>query len=116
VGRARIAETADVLARIICRCRLQAVESDERDLVARCLAGDQRAAAELVERYARMIGTVIWRTTGSQDDVADLTQETFLRVFRALPYFDARARLTTWIYTIAHRVTIDYARRSGRGR
>jgi RNA polymerase sigma-70 factor (ECF subfamily) len=107
------AETAAVLARIICRCRLRAVESDERDLVARCLTGDQRAAAELVERYSRMIGTVIWRTTGSQDDVADLTQETFLRVFRALPYFDARARLTTWIYTIAHRVTIDYLRRKG---
>jgi RNA polymerase sigma-70 factor (ECF subfamily) len=60
-----------------------------------------------------MVGTVIWRTTGSQDDVADLTQETFLRVFRALPYFDARARLTTWIYTIAHRVTIDHLRRKG---
>jgi RNA polymerase sigma-70 factor (ECF subfamily) len=89
------------------------VESDERDLVTRCLAGDQRASAALVERYARMVGTVIWRTTGSQDEVADLTQETFLRVFRALPYFDARARLTTWIYTIAHRVTIDHLRRKG---
>lgn len=60
-----------------------------------------------------MIGTVIWRTTGAHDAVADLTQETFLRVFRALPYFDARARLSTWIYTIAHRVTIDYLRRQG---
>src|SRR5688572_14013393 len=61
-----------------------------------------------------MVGTVIWRTTGDHEEVADLTQETFLRVFRALPYFDARARLSTWIYTIAHRVTIDYLRRQGR--
>ena len=61
-----------------------------------------------------MVGTVIWRATGDHDEVADLTQETFLRVFRALPYFDARARLSTWIYTIAHRVTIDYLRRKGR--
>ena len=60
-----------------------------------------------------MVGTVIWRTTGAHAEVADLTQETFLRVFRALPYFDARARLSTWIYTIAHRVTIDYLRRQG---
>jgi RNA polymerase sigma-70 factor (ECF subfamily) len=60
-----------------------------------------------------MVGTVIWRTTGARAEVADLTQETFLRVFRALPYFDARARLSTWIYTIAHRVTIDYLRRQG---
>jgi RNA polymerase sigma-70 factor (ECF subfamily) len=60
-----------------------------------------------------MVGTVIWRTTGAHAEVADLTQETFLRVFRALPYFDARARLSTWIYTIAHRVTIDHLRRQG---
>lgn len=60
-----------------------------------------------------MVGTVIWRTTGAHAEVADLTQETFLRVFRALPFFDARARLSTWIYTIAHRVTIDYLRRQG---
>ena len=60
-----------------------------------------------------MVGTVIWRTTGAHAEVADLTQETFLRVFRGLPYFDARARLSTWIYTIAHRVTIDHLRRQG---
>jgi RNA polymerase sigma-70 factor (ECF subfamily) len=57
-----------------------------------------------------MVGTVVWRATGRQDLVEDLTQETFLRVFRGLRYFDARSRLSTWIYTIAHRVAIDYLR------
>ena len=60
----------------------------------------------LVEAYARMVGTVIWRATGRRDVIEDLTQETFLRVFRALDYFDSRARLSTWIYTIAHNVAI----------
>ena len=63
-----------------------------------------------------MVGTVIWRATGDRDGVEDLAQETFLRVFRALPYFDARARLSTWIYTIAHRVAIDHLRKAGRWR
>ena len=85
---------------------------DDRALVARCLAGDQAACATLVETYVRMVGTVIWRTTGRLDEVDDLTQETFLRVFRALRYYDNRARLSTWIYTIAHRVTIDFLRRT----
>jgi hypothetical protein len=44
--------------------------------------------------------------------VADLTQETFLRVFRALPCYDNRAKLSTWIFTIAHRVTIGFLRRT----
>ena len=57
-----------------------------------------------------MVGTVIWRATGDHDGVEDLAQETFLRVFRGLPYFDARSKLSTWIYTIAHRVAIDHLR------
>jgi RNA polymerase sigma-70 factor (ECF subfamily) len=89
------------------------VERDEKDLVRRCLAGDQQACADLVEIYARMVGTVIWRATGDQEVVEDLSQETFLRMFRALVYFDARARLSTWIYTIAHRVAIDHLRKGG---
>lgn len=77
-----------------------------------CLAGDQQACTALVETYIRMVGTVIWRTTGQRDVIEDLTQETFLRTFRALEYFDSRARLSTWIYTIAHNVAIDHLRRT----
>ena len=86
---------------------------DDQDLVAACLAGNQQACTELVERYVRMVGTVIWRATGRRDVIEDLTQETFLRVFKALTYFDSRARLSTWIYTIAHNVAIDHLRRAG---
>jgi len=48
-----------------------------------------------------------------RDRVEDLAQETFLRAFRALPRFDVhgRARLSTWILTIATRVVIDQNRR-----
>src|SRR5262245_36413600 len=63
-----------------------------------------------------MVGTVIWRATGDHDFVEDLAQETFLRVFRGLPYFDQRAKLSTWIYTIAHRVAIDHRRETARRR
>lgn len=90
------------------------MDGDERDLVARCLAGHEEAGALLIERHARMVGTVIWRAIGNAPEVDDLAQETFLRVFRALPYYDGRARLSTWIYTIAHRVAIDHLRRRRR--
>jgi RNA polymerase sigma-70 factor (ECF subfamily) len=88
------------------------VDRDDRDLVRSCLDGDQQACTALVEAYVRMVGTVIWRATGRRDVIEDLTQETFLRVFRALEYFDSRARLSTWIFTIAHNVAIDYLRRT----
>jgi RNA polymerase sigma-70 factor (ECF subfamily) len=89
---------------------------DEGGLVQRCLAGDQDACTELVAAHARMVGTIIWRATGDRDAVDDLAQETFLRVFRGLPYFEARAKLSTWICTVAHRVAIDHQRSAGRRR
>ncbi len=79
-----------------------------------CLAADQDACARLVETHARIVGTVIWRATGKADAVEDLSQEVFLRVFRGLPHFDGRAKLSTWIYTIAHRVAVDARRQAGR--
>src|SRR5215472_7963722 len=90
---------------------MSGADRDERALVGACLAGDQSACAALVARYARMVGTVIWRATGQRDVIEDLTQETFLRTFKALEYFDSRARLSTWIYTIAHNVAVDHLRR-----
>ena len=92
------------------------MDRDERELVRRCLRKDEDACTELVGAYAQMVGTVIWRATGDHGIVEDLAQETFLRIFRGLPYFDARAKLSTWIYTIAHRVAVDHRRQSGRWR
>jgi RNA polymerase sigma-70 factor (ECF subfamily) len=92
------------------------VDRDERELVRRCLRKDQDAWTRLVDLYSRMVGTVIWRATGNSHVVEDLTQETFLRVFRGLPYFDARAKLSTWIYAIAHRIAVDHLRQSDRWR
>src|SRR5215468_5756052 len=91
---------------------MSGADRDERALVGACLAGDQGACAALVDAYARMVGTVIWRATGQRDVIEDLTQETFLRTFRALEYFDSRAKLSTWIYTIAHNVAVDHLRRT----
>ena len=90
------------------------MEDDERRLIDGCLAGDEDACTRLVDTHARMVGTVIWRATGNQRIVEDLAQDAFLRVFRALASFDRRAKLSTWIYTIAHRVAIDHLRKTGR--
>lgn len=80
----------------------------------RCAAGEPAACRELVNRYARMVGTIILRALGRSDGVEDLVQETFLKVFRALPEYEGRAKLSTWMCTIAHRVAMDELRRMRR--
>lgn len=90
------------------------LEESDAELVRRCVAGDQAACARLVSRCARIVGTVIWRAVRDRELVQDLSQETFLRAFRALGSFDGRAKLSTWICSIAHNVALDELRRQGR--
>jgi RNA polymerase sigma-70 factor (ECF subfamily) len=81
--------------------------------LARAKAGDRAAQAALVRRYERPVFSLLWRMVGPQRAlVEDLTQETFLRVLRALTRFeyDGRARMVTWVLSIASRLAIDHLR------
>lgn len=88
---------------------------DELDDVtlARAQRNDDAACRALVVRHQSQVFALIGRIVGRAGPVEDLAQETFLRVFKALPGFvpDGRARLSTWILTIATRIAIDELRR-----
>jgi RNA polymerase sigma-70 factor (ECF subfamily) len=83
--------------------------------LARAQRGEPAACRALVERYQRPVFALISRMLAGRDPAAieDLAQETFLRAFRALPRFDAAgpARLSSWILSIAARLSIDELRR-----
>jgi len=90
-------------------------ELDELTLV-RAQRGDPRARRDLVDRYQRPVFALLSRmlfTRGQQHALEDLAQETFLRVFKALPGFQrgGPAKLSTWILTIATNLAIDHQRR-----
>jgi len=75
-------------------------DSDLR-LVERTVAGDQRAYELLVNKYQRRIERLVGRMVRDTDLVADITQETFLRAYRALHQFRGEAQFYTWLYRIA---------------
>ncbi|WP_313561594.1 RNA polymerase sigma factor RpoE [Diaphorobacter nitroreducens] len=75
-------------------------DSDLR-LVERTVAGDQRAYELLVIKYQRRIERLVGRMVRDADLVADITQETFLRAYRALHQFRGEAQFYTWLYRIA---------------
>ena len=83
-------------------------ELDEVTL-ARAQRGDAAATRALVERYQRPVFALLGRMLLGRAEVEDLAQETFMRVFTALPRFDraGTAKLSTWILTIASRVALD---------
>jgi RNA polymerase sigma-70 factor (ECF subfamily) len=84
--------------------------------LARAQRGDASAQRALVAQYERRVFAFVGRMLVDGSRVEDVCQECFLRVFRALPKFDPNgpARLSTWIFTIAHRLCIDEQRRQRR--
>ena len=69
-------------------------------LIERCLAGDDTAFDELVQRYQDMVFNLAYRLLGGYDESVDLSQEVFLQVYRKLGTFRRDASLRTWIYRI----------------
>ena len=81
------------------------------ELVRRCLAGDERAYRELIGRYERQVYSVAMRMVRVAEDAEDLTQETFVRMFKALDRYDPTRPFPAWLLTIAARLSIDQLRR-----
>jgi RNA polymerase sigma-70 factor, ECF subfamily len=75
-------------------------DSDDRDVRA-CLAGDTQAFDRLVLAYRSRIYTLARLALGNADDAQDVTQETFVRAYEALPRYRPRGQFRTWLYTIA---------------
>ncbi len=68
---------------------------------------DPDAFATLVGRYQDRLYNYLYRMTGSREDAQDLTQETFVRVYRALPRFNLEAPFRPWVYKIATNLAIN---------
>ncbi len=83
--------------------------------VARWAASDHDAAAELV----RALQTEVWRLCRAlvdEEHADDLTQDTFLRVFKALPGFRGESTVRVWVLAIARRTAMDHLRKVTRQR
>jgi len=83
------------------------MEATDNDLVERVRDGDDEAFRLLVERHSRSIYRSAFRITGNAADADDVVQETFLRSYRAMGSFDARASFTTWLHRIAINCSLD---------
>ena len=76
--------------------------------------GSRQAAERLIDAYYDEIYRFAYRQTGNKEDAMDLTQNIFLAVLRALPFYDRRkAGFRTWLYRIAANKAVDARRRSG---
>lgn len=82
----------------------------DRAAVAAVSAGDAHAFRVLVDRHSRYVHRVAYRMTGNHSDAEDVVQEAFLKAYRQLGRFEARADFRTWLHKIAVNCAIDLIR------
>ncbi|MCB9833000.1 MAG: sigma-70 family RNA polymerase sigma factor [Planctomycetes bacterium] len=86
-------------------------EASDEVLMVRVAEGDSGAYETLYQRYKSRILTFVMRYVGDRDWAEDLCQETFLRLYRNPRAFDPRNRFSTWLFTVARNLAIDFLRR-----
>ncbi len=79
-------------------------------LIQRCLSGDQAAWDAIVRQHRRKVFNVAYKFVGRHDEAEDLTQEIFLKIFKALDTFDRRANFQTWLISVSRNLCIDHYR------
>ena len=84
--------------------------SDRAAVLARARQGDSDAFRALVERHSHRVFRLAFRMTGNEQDAEDVVQESFLRAYRHLGRFEARADFGTWLYRIVANCAVELMR------
>jgi RNA polymerase sigma-70 factor (ECF subfamily) len=86
----------------------------DRQLVTRAQGGDKQAFSLLVEKYQRKLARLLSRFIRDPAEVEDVTQEAFIKAYRALPAFRGDSAFYTWLYRIGINTAKNYLMAMGR--
>lgn len=85
--------------------------SEVNELIIRCQRGERAAFDELITRYQRYIFNLIYQHLGKTQDIEDIAQEVFIRIFRFIKKYRGEASFESWIYKIVLNYCRSYVRR-----
>src|SRR5579872_4643378 len=98
-------------SKVAAKSRVDYQNTPEGALVRRAQAGDETAFREIVERYQSKVFSIIHGIVRQRNDVEDIAQQVFAKVYLSLKSFDFRSSLITWIYKITVNECFDYLRK-----
>jgi RNA polymerase sigma-70 factor, ECF subfamily len=93
------------------KTRVDYQNTQEGVLVRRAQAGDEAAFRDIVERYQTKVFSIIHGIVRQRNDVEDIAQQVFAKVYFSIRNFDFRSSLITWIYKITVNECFDYLRK-----
>lgn len=85
--------------------------NEEKARVNQILQGDMKAFTLLIKDYERLVKHMVCRVLSNQEDVEELCQDVFIKVYEELKNFKFQSKLSTWIATIAYRMSINHVRK-----
>ncbi len=88
-----------------------ATKKSDAPLIARALAGEQKAYADLMARHRGPLYNLLYNMVHNREETEDLLQEAFMKAFAALHTFNKEFAFSTWLYKIAINTTIDHLRK-----
>ena len=91
-------------------------ELEDEELIALTLKGKTRAFDELTRRHSRKLHVMLYQMLGSEADAYDVAQESFLKAYHSLRYFNGQSAFYTWLYTIAANNARNFIRKRKRER
>lgn len=86
----------------------------ENGVIRSVLDGNINDFEQLVTAYEKNVYNLALRMVGDPDDAADITQETFIKAYRALGSFRGDSKFSSWLYRIASNVCLDFLRSRSR--
>ena len=98
-------------SKVAAKNRVDFQNTPEGALVRRAQAGEEAAFREIVERYQSKVFSIIHGIVRQRNDVEDIAQQVFAKVYLSIKGFDFRSSLITWIYKITVNECFDYLRK-----
>ncbi len=83
-------------------------DPSDREIVEKAAAGDRQAFRQLVERHQQFVYALAYRFVGRVTDAEDITQETFIRLWKNLLRYRRENKLTTWLFKITTNLCLDF--------
>ena len=84
---------------------------NDNELISKVLSGDQQAYGSLVSRYQNYVFTLAFRFTKNREDAEEVSQDIFIKAYRALADFRGASKFSTWLYTIVNTTCITFLRK-----
>src|SRR5690606_24256697 len=86
----------------------------ETAIINQIIEGNTQAFAVLVDRYKDLVFTLAIRMLKNREEAEEVSQDTFIKVYKALPKFKGDSKLSTWVYKVAYNTCLDSIKKNNR--